>query len=89
MDMRRRLYEINCDFQDILYEIEDAKNVLEIVSDYIYQEERLISIDKLQSIVNTQIRLLEHVDKLCINLDNKLDTMIRKVGNSDLAKNNT
>ena len=68
--MRKQLHEIMKTFSYLMDDITDIKNVLEILAQNGY-ETGLES--KMQSILNTQLKLLEKVENECIALDEKFE----------------
>lgn len=72
--MKKRLYSIVADFEDIMEQIVDMKKICSIYAQF-WRETNLEP--KAQSIIQSQIKLLEKAETDCIELDEKLDELIR------------
>lgn len=68
--MYNHLKKIRQDFEDIMYHVEDLKNITMIFQEFMW-DNCTPAMGKMQSIVNVQLRLLERIEQECLELDEK------------------
>lgn len=71
--MKKRLYSIMADIEEITKQLVDMKNVLEIQKDSQCEENQ---IERFKSLLNVQIRLIEHTKQASCELNKKIDDTI-------------
>lgn len=71
--MKKRLYSIMADVEEITKQLADMKNVLEIQRDSQCEENQ---IERLNSLLNVQIRLIEHTKQASCELHKRIDDTI-------------
>ena len=74
--MKKRLYSIMADIEEITKQLADMKNVLEIQRDSQCEENQ---IERLNSLLNVQIRLIEHTKQTSCELHKRIDDTILDV----------
>ena len=74
--MKKRLYSIMADIEEITKQLADMKNVLEIQRDSQCEENQ---IERLNSLLNVQIRLIECTRQASCELHKKIDDTILDV----------
>ena len=74
--MKKRLYSIMADVEEITKQLADMKNVLEIQRDSQCEENQ---IERLNSLLNVQIRLIEHTKQTSCELHKRIDDTILDV----------
>lgn len=67
---KSKLKQIQQEFEDIMYHIEDLKHITMIFQDFMW-DNCTASMGKMQSIVNVQLRLLEQLEQECLELDER------------------
>lgn len=71
--MKKRLHELIRDFEWLMDDITDIKNITAIF----VQNGLESSLEPtMQSIINTQLKLLERVESDCLELDDKFDLLM-------------
>ena len=71
--MKKRLHELIRDFEWLIDDISDIKNITAIF----VQNGLETSLEPtMQSIINTQLKLLERVETDCLKIDNKFDAFM-------------
>lgn len=71
--MKKRLYGIMADIEEITKQLADMKNVLEIQRDSQCEENQ---IERFKSLINVQIRLIESTRQASCELHKKIDDTI-------------
>lgn len=74
--MKKRLYSIMADIEEITKQLVDMKNVLEIQKDSQCEENQ---IERFKSLLNIQIRLIECTRQASCELHKKIDDTILDV----------
>ena len=74
--MKKRLYSIMADIEEITKQLADMKNVLEIQRDSQCEENQ---IERLNSLLNVQIRLIECTRQASCELHKRIDDTILDV----------
>lgn len=74
--MKKRLYSIMADVEEITKQLADMKNVLEIQRDSQCEENQ---IERFKSLLNVQIRLIEHTKQTSCELHKRIDDTILDV----------
>lgn len=74
--MKKRLYSIMADVEEITKQLIDMKNVLEIQRDSQCEENQ---IERIKSLLNVQIRLIECTKQASHDLYNKIDDTVLDV----------
>lgn len=74
--MKKRLYSIMADIEEITKQLVDMKNVLEIQKDSQCEENQ---IERFKSLLNVQIRLIECTRQASCELHKKIDDTILDV----------
>ena len=73
--MEDKLKKVRQDFEDIMYHIEDLKHITMIFQDFMF-DNCTASMGKMQSIVNTQLRLIERIEQECLELDERFNGVV-------------
>ena len=73
--MKEQLRKIQLDFEDIMYHIDDLKNITIIFQEFMWHN-GTTGMGKMQSMLNVQLRLLEKIEQDCLELDEKFEAVL-------------
>ena len=72
---KSKLKQIQQELEDITYELEDLKHIT-MIFQYFMFDNCTASMGKMQSIVNTQLRLIERIEQECLELDDRFNEIV-------------
>ena len=72
--MKEQLKQIQQDFEDIMFSIEDLKNITMIFQEFMWHN-GTTGMGKMQNMLNVQLCLLKKIEQDCLKLDEKFEVL--------------